>query len=126
MSFPTTHSISIRFNPPLVDGEPSKEEGQLEEESEDDADSSEKAVGSQRGKDGGSSDEEDYDVGRTGHSDPNPCFPHCSSNSLWQKNTWLLRLIVPSVDKDKHVVNTEPNKEAEYERVHWAVVEAEG
>ena len=30
------------------------------------------------------------------------------------------------MDKDKHVVNTETNKEAEYERMHGAVVEAEG
>ena len=126
MPLPTTHSVSLRFDPPLVDGEPGQEEGQLQEESEDDANSGEDAVGTQGGQDGGSPDEEDDDVGRTGHGDPNSCVPHCSSDSLWQRNAWLLRLILPGVDKDKHVVNTETNKEAEYERMHRAVVEAEG
>ena len=126
MSFPTTHSISTRFNPPLVDGEPSKEEGQLEEESEDDADSSEKTVGSQRGKDGGSSDEEDDDVGRTGHCDPNPCFPHRSSNSFWKRNIRLWRLILPGVDQHKHVVDAQPDEEAEDEGMHGTIVKAEG
>ena len=82
MTFPTAHSISTRFNPPLVDGEPSEEECELEEESEDDADSSEKAVGSQRRQDGGASDEEDDDVGGARDCDPHTCFSHGSSNSL--------------------------------------------
>ena len=82
MTFPTAHSISTRFNPPLVDGEPSEEECELEEESEDDADSSEKAVGSQRRQDGGASDEEDDDVGGAGDCDTHTCFSHGSSNSL--------------------------------------------
>ena len=82
VTLPTAHSVATRFNPSLVDGEAGKEESQLEKESEDDANSGEKAVGSQRWQDGGASDEKDDDVGGARDCDPHTCFSHGSSNSL--------------------------------------------